>query len=247
MNDSCATKTALPVAHSDRLTLPARPPLGEAEIGLGRRVTHYGMEQMPGRGSPPSTLGDVSLVPGLTTFGRRCQRRRAIAAALIVFCGTTTSGVAAEDFALVHRKEIWEMVIASVRFRAGLDALREQVYSDRGRVAPAFKENAELYRDCSIFLEAKFYSRYRGVIDNLDTSPFEEEGDVRRSREDTSILRDPRKIIVEIKYEVSGFAFLKGFHPPAGDFAVEYAGRPELEKRCEAYIGATGLREGRHE
>lgn len=136
-----------------------------------------------------------------------------------------------------------EMAKAGIQLQTALANFQKQIFSDQGRAASDFGAQSHLFWECFQFSQIKFYAKYRNVIDNLDTSPFQEEGDVRPNREDKSILKDPKKIVIEIRYVVDGLIYNKGFHPPTGDFAVEYASRQDLAQQCELYLDATGLKD----
>jgi hypothetical protein len=164
-----------------------------------------------------------------------------LAITIVFYSWLPAAGVAGE-FEQTHRRKIRGMVIAWVEFNIGFESFSKKNVDSLDRKDPAFKERATLRSDCHHFTHALFYSKFRDIVDHLDTSPFEEIGDIRKNREDTSIFRDPRKISVELKYVLGGLRYHKGFHEPLGDFAVEYARRPDLKERCNDYLSATGLR-----
>jgi hypothetical protein len=137
------------------------------------------------------------------------------------------------------------MVAASVRMETGVDAIHDgftrKVRSDPDPNSPSLLAERRLNLDCSYFIYARFYKKYRTLIDNIDTSA-STFADFRKDRSDKSILRDPRKIAFELKYRISVFQSEKDFHPPVDEFVVQYAARPDLEAKCARYLDVTGMR-----
>ena len=152
------------------------------------------------------------------------------------------------EFERTHENEIQLMVSASVRVETGIDALRDEfakkTLSTPDRNSPPLLSERQLNRECSNFVHAIFYAKYKALLEKIDTSPLDTTSvfALRKNRSDRSVLRDPRKIAIETKYIISGFEFLKDFHPPLEDFVVQYAARPDLEEKCTRYLNATGIR-----
>lgn len=136
------------------------------------------------------------------------------------------------------------MVSASVKIENGLNSIFDE-FRQKSRSNPTLPElGAEGLRnhDCYSFVHARFYARYRAILDNLDISGMNGLSGLRKDRTDRSALRDPRKIAYETNYLISSFKFLKGFHPPLGDFVVQYSARPDLEIKCARQLEVTGMR-----
>jgi hypothetical protein len=172
---------------------------------------------------------------------------KALVVSIILYSSLPTDALA-DKFQSTHRTEIQEMVAASVRMETGVDAIRDE-FAKKALSAPdpnslSLLTERRRNRDCSNFIHARFYTRYKTLIDNIDTSPFDSSWAfaLRKNRSDKSVLRDPRKIAVEIKYIISGFEDLKDFHPPLDEFVVQYSARPDLEAKCTDYLDATGMR-----
>ena len=152
----------------------------------------------------------------------------------------------ADDLARAHSQEIDEMVAASIRIETGFDAIFD-AFSKRKKLEPdasssALRAEGLLNQECYNFVHARFFARYRTVLDGIDTSGIASIANLRRDRTDKSVLRDPRKIAYETNYIISSFKFLKDFQPPLEEFAVKYAARSDLEARCTRYLDATGMR-----
>jgi hypothetical protein len=154
----------------------------------------------------------------------------------------------ADEFARTHNKEIQEMVATSVRIETGINTIRDEfakkALSDPDPSSPTLLAGRRLNRDCSSFIYARFYAKYRALIDNIDTSPFDSTWvfALRKNRSDRSVLRDPRKIVIDIKYKISGFEYRKDFHPPLEEFVAQYSALPDLEAECAHYLDVTGMR-----
>jgi len=172
--------------------------------------------------------------------GRASRRKRPVlASAFVALLCFAYSCASADDFALTHRKEIEEMVNAYVRLVTGEKAFAKKDFYSRKRNDPSFQEHAETYSDCGEFIRLRFYAKFRYIIDNMDTSPLQHPLD---GRDNESIFRDPRQIVLEIQEWLPGLRYAKGFHEPIGDFAVEYSRQTALEKRCEGYVNASERR-----
>jgi len=160
--------------------------------------------------------------------------------ALIVSCSWLPASSLADEFERTHRREIQEMVAANVRIETGFGVIdaeyRRKVRSDPNPKAPSLLAEGRLIQDCSDFIYATFYAKFRKLIDNIDTSSFDSPEELRKDRSDMSILRDPRKIAYETKYRISGFKYLKEFYPPIEEFVVRYSVRPDLEAKCAHYL-----------
>lgn len=165
------------------------------------------------------------------------------AASIVLWFWLPTAGLA-DEFARTHRREIQEMVTASVKMESGIRAIAVE-YVKKADLDPdslATLAKAKLNIECYGFIHARFYAKYRALIDNIDTDPFTSIVDIRKNKRDVSVLRDPRKIAVATKYLISGFKWNKDFQPPAEDFAVRYSARPDLEAECTHYLDVTGMR-----
>ena len=64
-------------------------------------------------------------------------------------------------------------------------------------------EHSELFSHCRSFEYAKFYQKYKIVLDNINISPFKSISEVRPNRDVEEILRDPLKIVIDAKYVIS--------------------------------------------
>jgi hypothetical protein len=164
---------------------------------------------------------------------------------LIVSCSWLPAAGLADEFERTHSREIQEMVAASVRMETGVDAIDDEfirkVRSDPDPNPSSLLAERRLNHECSYFIYARFYAKYRTLIDNIDTSA-STLADLRKDRSDESILRDPQKIAFELKYRISVFQFRKDFHPPQDEFVVQYSARPDLEAKCTHYLDVTGMR-----
>lgn len=151
----------------------------------------------------------------------------------------------ANEFEQAHQEEIQEMVAASIRMETGVDAVHDEfvrkVRSAPDPNSPSLLAERRLNLDCSYFTYARFYAKYRTLIENIDTSA-STFADFRKDRSNKSILRDPRKIAFELKYRISAFQSEKDFHPPLSEFVVQYAARPDLEAKCAHDLDVTGMR-----
>ena len=107
---------------------------------------------------------------------------------------------------------------------------------------PSGISEGALDRECRRFIHARFYAKFRMLIDDIDPHPFTSIFDIGESNSDNGILRDPRKIAIETRYIISNFRRLKDFHPPAEEFAVQYAARPDLDARCSHDLDITGMK-----
>lgn len=138
------------------------------------------------------------------------------------------------------------MVAASVKIETGFNAIFDD-FSKRKKLEPdasssALRAEGLLNQDCYNFVHARFFARYRTILNGIDTSGIESIANLRRDRTDKSVLRDPRKIAYETNYVISSFKFLKDFQPPLEEFVVKYAARSDLEAKCTRYLDATGMR-----
>ncbi|MDH2345886.1 MULTISPECIES: hypothetical protein [unclassified Bradyrhizobium] len=165
-------------------------------------------------------------------------------AASMVACSWPSAAGAADELARPHDREIQDMVAASVGIETGFnsifDGFRRKIRSDPG--SPDFRTEGRLNQDCYNFVHARFYAKYRKLLDSIDISRLSGFSDLRRDRTDKSVLRDPRKIAYETNYLISSFKFLKDFHPPLDEFVVRYSARPDLETKCMRYLDLTGTR-----
>jgi hypothetical protein len=175
----------------------------------------------------------------------RLARSAWLLVALIVSYSWLPAAGLADEFERTHSREIQEMVAANVRMETGVDAIYNEfirkVRSDPDLNSPSRLAERRLDHDCSYFIYARFYAKYRTLIDNIDTSS-STLADLRKDRSDESILRDPQKIAFELKYRISVFQSRKDFHPPQNEFVVQYSTRPDLEAKCTHYLDLTGLR-----
>lgn len=172
-----------------------------------------------------------------------CRARGAwlLVASIALWCWLSTVGLA-DEFAQTHRREIQEMVAASVKVETGFNAIQEELGKARlGRKLSASPVRSGPFFECYTLVHAKLYARYRVLMDDLNTAPFTSTLDIRKNRSDTSILRDPRKIVVETKYIIASLKYQKDFHPPLEDFVVQYSVRPDLEARCVHDLDVTGM------
>jgi hypothetical protein len=89
------------------------------------------------------------------------------------------------------------MVAASVKIETSFDAIRQEfarkARSDPDPHSPSLRSEARLNLECYNFVHAKFYARYRALIDSINTYPFTSPGDIRKNRSDVSVLRRPAK------------------------------------------------------
>jgi hypothetical protein len=176
---------------------------------------------------------------------------RALLRALVVFITLYSSlsrDALAEELQSTHRTEIQEMVAASIRMETGVDAIRDEfakkALSAPDQDSPSLLSERRLNRACLNYIHARFYVKYRTLIESIDTSPFDSTWAfaLKDNRADKSALRDPRKIAIAIKYFISGFENLKDFRPPLDEFVVQFAASPDLEAKCTRYLDATGMR-----
>jgi len=133
------------------------------------------------------------------------------------------------------------MTAAGVRFQEEFQKHTKKLYRGLEEGSPAFNEAGRVSTDCYGLIYSRFYVKFRNVIDKLNTSPVKYLDDLSGRRSD-EIVHDPKKIVVLTRKVIDDIWHLKGTGRSAGDFAVEYARRPELEKNCEGYLDATGLR-----
>ena len=164
----------------------------------------------------------------------------------MVLCPWLPAVGLADEFERTHRREIQEMVAASVRIETGFGMIYAEyttkVRSDPDPKSPTLLAEGRLIHDCSNFIYATFYAKFRTLIDNIDTSAFDSPEELRKDRSDTSILRDPRKIAYETKFRISGFKYMKDFEPPLEEYVVRYSARPDLEAKCTPYLEVAGMR-----
>ena len=176
---------------------------------------------------------------------RRTRSAWLLVAVVILYSWLPAASLA-DEFERTHRREIQKMVAASVRIETGFGMIhaeyRTKVRSDSDPNSPSLRAEGRLIQDCSNFIYASFYAKYRTLIDNIDTSTFMSPEDLRKNRSDTSILRDPRKIASEIKFRISSFRYLKDFELPLEEYVVRYSARPDLEAKCAHYLDVTGMR-----
>ncbi|ARN80725.1 hypothetical protein DSM21852_40510 [Methylocystis bryophila] len=133
------------------------------------------------------------------------------------------------------------MTAAGVRFREEFQKYNRKLYEGLEKGSPAFNEAGRLSADCYWLIYSRFYVKFRNVIDKLNTSPLKYPDDIDEGRGD-EIIHDPKKIVVLTRKVIGDIWYLEGTGRSAGDFAAEYARRPEFEKKCEGYLDATGLR-----
>ena len=189
----------------------------------------------------------ATVYPGTERLSMSIRRARVawLFVALIVSCSWLPATGLADEFERTHRGEIQEMVAASVRMETGVDAIHDgfikKVRSDPDPDSPSLLAERRLNLNCSYFIYARFYAKYRTLIDNIDTSA-STFSDFRKDRSDKSILHDPRKIAFELKYRISALQYEKDFRPPVDEFVVHYAARPDLEAKCAHYLDVTGMR-----
>jgi hypothetical protein len=138
----------------------------------------------------------------------------------------------ADEFMRTHRREIREMVAASIRIETEL----------KDPDSAANRAESSFNFECFGFIDAKFYRKYRAVIDNIDTSSIFSPAFLRKNKSDTSVLRDPIKIAYQAKYALEALVYEKDFRPPVEEYAVQYASRPDLETKCTRYLDATKMR-----
>lgn len=214
------------------------------EFGVGF-VCALGAKKADERASPLSSAHAEARPRGkrLSMSVQHARSARLLIAS-IVLCSCLPAAGLADEFTRTHRKEIQEMVAASVKMETGLKQIQDE-FARKAALDPrssSIRAEGRLNHECYRFVQARFYAKYRGLIDNINTSPFTSLIDIRKSKSDISILRDPRKIVVETKYGISGFEYTKDFHPPLEDFVVQYSGRPDLEAKCTHYLDVTGIR-----
>jgi hypothetical protein len=165
-----------------------------------------------------------------------------LSVASAICCWLLPTASLAVEFA---REELQEMVAASVRLETNFDKVRQdfarKARTDADPHSSSLRAEATLIQDCSNFIYARFYAKYRKLIDGIDTSIFNSPEDLRNNRSDKSVLRDPRKIAYEIKYRISSFRYLTDFQPPIEEYAIQYSARPDLQTKCAYYLGVTGL------
>jgi len=176
----------------------------------------------------------------------RPARRARLLLASTIFCSLLPAATHADGFTSAHRKEIQEMVAASVRMETGFNTILGD-FAKKSRSypiphPPAIRDEGRLNRECYNFSHAKFYAKYRALIDNIDTRPFTSIFDIRENKSDTSILRDPRKIAIATKNIISSLEYLKDFHPPLTDYVLQYSARSDLEATCAHYLDAIGMK-----
>ena len=147
----------------------------------------------------------------------------------------------AETAVCSDRAEMRKMTAAGIRLQKGYEEYTWKRLAGLKHGSPAYNEVGELATDCSWFIYARFYSRFRNIIDKLDTSPFRHARDFEQG-DDLSIIRDPKKIVVSTRDRILDIWYLKKASGSAWDFAVEYARNPELENKCQGYLDAAGLR-----
>ena len=166
-------------------------------------------------------------------------------AILIAFCRWLPAVTLANEFEQTHSGDIEKMVAASVKMETGWKAIEDDF---RRKAAlephsPAIRAEGKLNFQCYSFIHARFYTKYRALIDNIDTHSIFSPAYLRKNNSDASILHDPQKIAYETKYIISSFEHEKDFHPPVEEFAVQYAARPEMETACVHYLDVTGMRD----
>jgi hypothetical protein len=166
--------------------------------------------------------------------------------ASIFFCSWLPAAGLADEFARTHSAEIQQMVAASVRIETSFDTILKE-FARKVRLAsdphsPSVRAEGSLNHECYDFVHAKFYARYKSLMDGINTYPFTSSVAIRKNRSDVSVLRDPRKIVVETKSIISGLEFQKDFHPPLEEYVVQYSARPDLEDKCAHYLDVTGMR-----
>ena len=104
------------------------------------------------------------------------------------------------------------MVAASVRIETGVDTIHDEKNAiGPCSNSPSLLAERRLNLDCSYFIYAKFYAKYRTIVDNIDTSA-STFADFRKDRSDKSILRDPQKISFELIQDFSS-SVSKGLPP----------------------------------
>ncbi len=176
---------------------------------------------------------------------RRTRCTRLLAALIFVYWWLPAAAIA-DELARIHDREVDEMVAASVKMETGFNAIFDD-FSKRKKLEPdasssALRAEGFLNQECYNFVHARFFARYRTLLNGIDTSGIASIANLRRDRTDRSVLRDPQKIAYETNYIISSFKFMKDFHPPLEEFVVGYAARPNLQTKCARYLDATGMR-----
>jgi hypothetical protein len=148
----------------------------------------------------------------------------------------------ADAFASKHRGEIREMVAAAIRLQEEYPRyVPSMMPGEPG--SPGYKDPNTVSRECSNFLYSRFYTRFRDIIDRLDAHPFKNTRDFDDEMRKETVLRDPRKIVLVTRERINDLWRFEGIAGSSdGDFAVDYARRPELVNECAGYLDATGLR-----
>lgn len=136
-----------------------------------------------------------------------------------------------------------KLVSAGIKFQRGLWEFSRIDYFTRSRDDPTFKIHAMLFHNCYFFLFARFYSEFKKEIDGIDISSIHDEYDIRKSQNNNSIIRDPKKIAAEVLFSLGALQQIRGYKPPLKDFAANYGNRQDLIRQCEPYIRATGLQD----
>lgn len=164
----------------------------------------------------------------------------------LLFCSWLPAVGAAHELARTHDREVQEMVAASVKVETGFNGIfadfsrRKRLTSDAS--SPDLRAEGRLNQECYNFVHARFYAKYRTLLDSIDISGLSGFSNLRRNRTDKSVLSDPKKIAYQTNYIISSFKFLKDFHPPLEKFVVQYSTRSDLEEKCAYYLEVTGTR-----
>jgi hypothetical protein len=157
-----------------------------------------------------------------------------------------------DDFESIHGKQIGEMVRADIWFQIAAEAYDKRIFAGIDPSSLDFEKRATLSTRCFYFADAKFYSRYRGIIDNF---PINEGSDLLAHVHNklkvkseyrsgpASIDTNPLFVVVGIRQFLDTVYILEGFHPPIREFAIEYAHRDDLERECRQYLEMSGLDE----
>jgi hypothetical protein len=161
-----------------------------------------------------------------------------------LFCFSFLSpGAKADVFASEHRADIKEMTVAGIRLQEEWRRYTWSQVPDDDRSPAAYNEVAGMNSDCYWLVYARFYLKFRALIDGLDTSPLADTREFEEMMKKKSVLRNPKQIVVLARMRISALHDVRGGEAAsAGDFAIDYARRPDLESKCHGYLDATGLR-----